>query len=125
MQAIPGVTRDRIAYDALWNGRRFTLVDTGGWEPDATGLAAAVAAQAALAIQTADAVLLVSDASQEYTAPELEFLRQAVKLCPNVACVLTKTDLYPQWRRIAGLDREHLRTAGIDTTMIGVSSSVR
>jgi GTPase len=43
VQDIPGVTRDRVAYDALWNGRRFTLVDTGGWEPDATGLQAAVA----------------------------------------------------------------------------------
>ena len=58
VQDIPGVTRDRVAYDALWNGRRFTLVDTGGWEPDATGLQAAVAAQADLAMQTADAVLM-------------------------------------------------------------------
>src|SRR5690606_25700976 len=31
----PGVTRDRVAYDATWAGRRFTLVDTGGWAPDA------------------------------------------------------------------------------------------
>ena len=42
------------------------------------------------ALPTADAVLLVSDASQEYTEPEIDFLRQAMKLCPNVACVLTK-----------------------------------
>ena len=63
VQDIPGVTRDRVAYDALWNGRRFTIVDTGGWEPDATGLQAAVAAQADLAMQTADAVLLVVDAA--------------------------------------------------------------
>jgi GTP-binding protein len=35
VQDTPGVTRDRVAYDALWNGRRFTVVDTGGWEPDA------------------------------------------------------------------------------------------
>src|SRR4029079_16064735 len=55
VQDVPGVTRDRVDYDALWNGRRFTLVDTGGWEPDATGLQGAVAAQASLAIQTADA----------------------------------------------------------------------
>ncbi len=64
VQDIPGVTRDRVAYDALWNGRRFTLVDTGGWEPDATGLQAAVAAQAELAMRTADAVLLVVDAQR-------------------------------------------------------------
>ena len=37
VQDVPGVTRDRVAYDALWRGRQFTLVDTGGWEPDATG----------------------------------------------------------------------------------------
>jgi GTP-binding protein len=57
----PGVTRDRIAYDAMWNGRRFTVVDTGGWEPDARGLAARVAEQARAAIDTADAVLFVID----------------------------------------------------------------
>ncbi len=60
------------------------------------------------ALPSADAVLLVSDASQEYTAPELEFLRHAASVCPNVACVLTKSDLYPEWRRIAELDRAHL-----------------
>jgi GTPase len=63
VQDIPGVTRDRVAYDALWNGRKFTVVDTGGWEPDARGLRAAVAGQAQLAMSTADAVLLVTDAT--------------------------------------------------------------
>ncbi|MEV4602336.1 ribosome biogenesis GTPase Der [Amycolatopsis sp. NPDC049253] len=63
VQDVPGVTRDRVAYDAYWGGRRFTLVDTGGWEPDATGLQASVAAQAEIAMQTADAVLLVLDAT--------------------------------------------------------------
>ena len=33
----PGVTRDRVSYDANWNGRQFTVVDTGGWDPDARG----------------------------------------------------------------------------------------
>jgi hypothetical protein len=77
------------------------------------------------ALPSADAVLLVSDSSQEYTAPELEFLRQAIRLCPNVACVLTKTDMYPEWRRIAELDRRHLRDAGISAELIAVSSTVR
>lgn len=63
VQDVPGVTRDRVAYDALWNGRKFTVVDTGGWEPDAVGMMAAVAAQAELAVATADAILFVVDAT--------------------------------------------------------------
>jgi GTPase len=62
----PGVTRDRVAYDALWNGRAFTLVDTGGWEPSVEGeqsLTARVAAQARVAVDAADAVLFVVDAT--------------------------------------------------------------
>ncbi|TVT54449.1 ribosome biogenesis GTPase Der [Amycolatopsis rhizosphaerae] len=70
VQDVPGVTRDRVAYDAVWNGRRFTLVDTGGWEPGASGLAGAVAAQAELAMSTSDAVLLVVDASVGATATD-------------------------------------------------------
>ncbi|MDT7805954.1 MAG: GTPase [Actinomycetota bacterium] len=70
VQDVPGVTRDRVAYDAYWGGRKFTLVDTGGWEPDATGLQASVAAQAELAMQTADAILLVIDASVGATATD-------------------------------------------------------
>jgi GTPase len=61
----PGVTRDRVTYDANWRGRAFTLVDTGGWEPSVEGtqsLAAQVAAQARIAVDAADAVLFVVDA---------------------------------------------------------------
>jgi GTPase len=61
----PGVTRDRVAYDATWRGRAFTLVDTGGWEPSverSQELAARVAAQARVAVEAADAVLFVVDA---------------------------------------------------------------
>src|SRR5215217_4637921 len=54
VQDVPGVTRDRIAYDAYWSGRRFTMVDTGGWEPGATGLQASITAQAELAMASAD-----------------------------------------------------------------------
>ncbi len=58
----PGVTRDRVSYDANWNGRAFTVVDTGGWDPDARGLAERIAAQAEVAVTLADAVLFVVDA---------------------------------------------------------------
>ncbi len=70
VQDTPGVTRDRVAYDANWAGRRFTLVDTGGWEPKASGLQAAVAAQAELAMNTADAIVLVLDATVGATEAE-------------------------------------------------------
>ena len=61
VQDVAGVTRDRVSYDALWNGRRFTLVDTGGWEPDAKGVAGRIARQAETAMATADVILLVVD----------------------------------------------------------------
>jgi Dynamin family len=97
------------------------LVDT----PGVGGLGSAHGAATMSALPSADAVLLVSDAAQEYTAPELEFLDAAMKLCPNVACVLTKTDLYPHWRRIEELDRGHLRRAGVDAEIFPVSSVLR
>lgn len=63
VEDVPGVTRDRVAYDAQWAGRRFTIVDTGGWEPDARDRAAAIAAQAEIAANTADVILFVVDAT--------------------------------------------------------------
>jgi GTP-binding protein len=68
VQDVPGVTRDRVSYDALWTGRRFTVQDTGGWEPDAKGLQQLVAEQAAVAMRIADAVILVVDAVVGATA---------------------------------------------------------
>ncbi|MGH3799191.1 MAG: dynamin family protein [Pseudonocardiaceae bacterium] len=97
------------------------LVDT----PGVGGLNSVHGAATMAMLPSADAVLLVSDASQEYTAPELEFLRQATKVCPNVACVLTKIDLYPQWRRIAELNRAHLAAVNIDAQLMSVSSTLR
>ena len=63
VQDVPGVTRDRVSYDAHWNGRAFTVVDTGGWNPDARGLAERIAEQAEIAVSVADAVLFVVDAT--------------------------------------------------------------
>ena len=62
VQDVPGVTRDRVTYDANWRGRSFTLVDTGGWLARQQGLAAQVAEQASVAVDLADAVLFVVDA---------------------------------------------------------------
>ncbi len=63
VQDMPGGTRDRVSYVATWNGRVFIVVDTGGWISDAKGMAAQIADQAELAIDAADAVLFVVDAT--------------------------------------------------------------
>lgn len=73
----------------------------------------------------ADAVLVLSDASQEFTEPEMAFLRQVTGLCPAVACLITKTDLYPHWRRIVEADAGHLTRAGIDVPLLPISSLLR
>lgn len=80
------------------------------------------------ALTTAHAVLLVSDASQEYTEPEIQFLRHAMRISPNVAAVLSKTDLYPEWREIQRVDEKHLNELGVDiddVPVFAVSSDLR
>lgn len=66
----PGVTRDRVSYKAEWNERKFTLVDTGGWEPDAKGIDLSVAVQAEVAVELADAVLFIVDATVGATSTD-------------------------------------------------------
>ena len=109
-----GIPRDILA-DGL------ELVDT----PGVGGLGSVQGSATMAMLPSADAILLVSDAAAEYSRPELEFLRQAKLVCPNVACVLTKIDLYPRWQWIAELDRGHLRTAGIDAELLPASSMLR
>lgn len=85
----PGVTRDRVTYEAEWAGRRFKLVDTGGWEQDVLGIDASVAAQAEFAVEAADAVVFVVDAMVGATDTDeavVKLLRRAGKpvvLCAN------------------------------------------
>lgn len=75
VQDTPGVTRDRVSYPAEWAGRRFTIVDTGGWELDVKGLDQEVAAQAEAAIEMSDAVILVVDAQVGITHTDAEVVR--------------------------------------------------
>ncbi|WP_455134925.1 ribosome biogenesis GTPase Der [Schaalia cardiffensis] len=70
VQDTPGVTRDRVSYPAEWAGTAFTVVDTGGWEFDVKGLDRSVAEQAEIAVDLADAVLLVLDATVGVTASD-------------------------------------------------------
>ena len=92
VQDVPGVTRDRVAYDAVWGGRQFTLVDTGGWEPDARGLQAMVSAQAERAVATADLVLFVLDGRTGATQTDLEVARTLRRSGRPVVLAVTKVD---------------------------------
>lgn len=73
----------------------------------------------------ADAVLVVSDTSQEFTEPEMWFVRQAHQICPVGAVVATKTDLYPRWREIVNANAAHLQRARVPMPIIAVSSLLR
>ncbi|WP_433732161.1 ribosome biogenesis GTPase Der [Actinoplanes sp. CA-051413] len=88
----PGVTRDRVPYDAQWSGRRFTVVDTGGWEPDARDRAAAIAAQAEIAVQTADVVIFVVDAMVGATDVDEKAVRMLRRSHKPVILVANKAD---------------------------------
>lgn len=63
VEEIPGVTRDRREFEAEWLGRRFLLIDTGGWQVEGDDLSSDISAQAEAAISVADAILFVVDAT--------------------------------------------------------------
>lgn len=88
----PGVTRDRVTYKAEWMDRRFSLVDTGGWEPDARGIDASVAAQAEVAIDLSDVVLFVVDAMVGPTATDEQVVKLLRKSGKPVFLVANKID---------------------------------
>jgi GTPase len=105
VQDVPGVTRDRVSYDANWSGRQFVLVDTGGWAPDARGMAARVTEQAELAVTAADAVVFVVDATvgpQDIDEAVVRVLRRSGKpviLAANkVDDQRTETDAAALWQ---------------------------
>jgi GTP-binding protein len=92
VEDVPGVTRDRVAYDATWNGRQFTVVDTGGWVPDAKDRAGAIAAQAELAVATSDVVLFVVDARVGATDVDEAAVRMLRRSAKPVLLVANKVD---------------------------------
>ena len=92
VQDKPGVTRDRVSYDAQWNGREFVIVDTGGWASDAQGMAAQIAEQAELAIAAADAVLFVVDASVGVTDEDEAVVRVLRRSKKPVVLAANKVD---------------------------------
>src|SRR5690348_5567945 len=103
VQDVPGVTRDRISYDATWNGRAFTVVDTGGWDPDARGLAERIRAQAEVAVTIADAVLFVVDATIGITDADEAVVKVLRKSGKPVILAANKVDDQRTEAEAAGL----------------------
>ncbi|GAA5060034.1 ribosome biogenesis GTPase Der [Nocardia callitridis] len=92
VEDIPGVTRDRVSYEANWAGRRFLVQDTGGWEPDAKGLQQSIARQAEEAMRTADAILLVVDGVVGAQASDEAAVRRLRRSKIPVILVANKVD---------------------------------
>ena len=118
----------------VFEGRRVEAIEA--WLPEApsslsfvdtpgTGGLSSPHAKATLASVTgAAATIFVSDASQEYTRPELEFLAECRARCSQVILVLTKIDLHPHWRTILDTNQAHLHNAGIDSPIVTVSAEL-
>jgi hypothetical protein len=110
-----------VHLDRLLLRRGLSFIDT----PGVGGLESAHGNLTLGVLQTAKAALFVTDAAQELTAPEVEFLGRTVERCPAVICVLTKIDLQVEWRRIVELNKGHLTRAGLNLPIVAVSSFLR
>ncbi|MBA3338856.1 MAG: ribosome biogenesis GTPase Der [Geodermatophilaceae bacterium] len=92
VQDTPGVTRDRVSYQALWSGRQFMVTDTGGWEPKASGRALRIAEQAERAMKTSDVVILVVDTTVGPTETDLAAARVLQRSDRPVLLIANKVD---------------------------------
>jgi hypothetical protein len=110
-----------VRLDRRLLGAGLSIIDT----PGVGGLDSAQGNLTLGALSLAGAALFVTDAAQELTAPEVEFLRRALERCPRAFCVLTKTDLYGEWRRIVEINQGHLERAGLEVPIVAVSSFLR
>lgn len=92
VEDVPGVTRDRISYEGLWNGRRFMVQDTGGWEQDAKGLHRSIAQQAEIAMNTADVIVLVGDGTVGITSGDETVAKTLRRSATPVILAVNKVD---------------------------------
>lgn len=116
--AVDMVRSCEVELPTPWLSDGVELVDMPGYG----GLDAAAGARVIAELEQSQAVLFVSDASQELTAPELDFLRTAVRHTDNVTCVMSKIDAYVDWRVIRDVDTGHLQRAGLDVPIVPVSA---
>ncbi len=100
----PGVTRDRIQYECEWGGRRFIIMDTGGWESKPDGISVQVSASAELAMQEADVLAFVVDAhvgaldEDDILVQELRRVKKPMVLVANkVDSDVDEADAHALW----------------------------
>ena len=100
VQDTPGVTRDRIYADTNWRGRNFTLIDTGGIEPDSEDIILSqMREQANLAIAMADVIIFVTDIRQGVTAADKEIALMLKKSGKPIVLVCNKADSYEKFKQ--------------------------
>ncbi len=93
----PGVTRDRVSYLADWNGQRYWVQDTGGWDPDAKGIHAAIARQSEAAMATADVIVMVVDSHVGITESDSAMAHNLQRSEVPVILVANKFESDSQW----------------------------
>ena len=95
VQDEPGVTRDRVYADATWRGRTFSLIDTGGIEPESEDIIKSqMREQANIAISVADVILFITDIKQGVTADDMDIAQMLRKSKKKVILVCNKADNY-------------------------------
>lgn len=95
VEDIPGVTRDRVTADANWRGRDFTLIDTGGIEPESDDIILSqMRRQADIAISLADVIIFITDIRQGVTAADEDIALMLRKSKKPVILVCNKSDSY-------------------------------
>jgi len=93
----PGITRDRLYGDAEWRGRHLRIVDTGGILPeDKDFIPAEIFRQAKVALQEADAVIMVVDGRTEMASPDIELARQLIRSGKPLFLAVNKVDTEKQ-----------------------------
>lgn len=92
VEDVPGVTRDRVSYEALWNGRRFMVQDTGGWEQDAKGIHKSIAQQAEIAMNSADLIVVVMDGTVGVTTSDELVAKTLRRSTTPVLVAINKSD---------------------------------
>jgi hypothetical protein len=99
--------------------RGFVLVDT---PPVAGGLRTAAALTVLAELQRASSFLFLVDADQELSRPDLDFIDAGLKICPNMACCVTKIDRQPRWREVGARNQHLLQAIGCQTPVLPLST---